>query len=77
MRWTARYVGSRYWHAHARLLALAGTWGIMNFVKLPRTEARAAEFLKYAAAYFDERSAQLIRAGMRRGESALAVPRGE
>lgn len=93
-------------HAHAQLLALAGTWGIMNFVKLPRTEERAAAFLKHANAHFSERSArlaalvaervsdvdaqekimallaerfraQLIRAGMRRGESALAVPHGE
>lgn len=93
-------------HTHAQLLTLAGTWGIMNFVKLPRTEARAAAFLTHARGYFSERSArlaalvaervadvdaqekimallaerfraQLIRAGARRSDSALANPLAE
>ena len=46
-------------HTHAQLLALAGTWGIMNFVKLPRGEDRATAFLKHANAYFSERGARL------------------
>ena len=46
-------------HTHAQVLALAGTWGIMNFVKLPRTEERALAFLKHASAYFSERTARL------------------
>lgn len=44
---------------HAELLALAGETGIMSFVKLPRTEQKAASLLRDAKAYFGERTAKI------------------
>jgi hypothetical protein len=44
---------------HAAVLALAGNTGIMNFVKLPKNEQRAATFLAAANGYFNERQSRL------------------
>jgi hypothetical protein len=46
---------------HAEVLALAGATGVMSFVKLPKTETKAALFLKAAAAYFEERTQHVIK----------------